>query len=256
MTTLQTKQSHKKEEVYPIPLNRLISRNNVGVDAEVRLVGYTMSCQLATGNDCSTVSLNVAHSGPWVREGLSADKFDQQFVEHTVRGKSCLFKKAVIPRSELEYLNPDTSDNYINLRVRDPCGVIPGVVIRIEFRAHLIRRTPQSTFDDPTGDAVDKYEDQDVSAGSSSGQPAPAPPAAVKHAPQVIAFVSGDITVKDTGSRFEYAADSSSGYRVAYTSPKQVVSGRFNLSTFPPPSGSALQTKYNSDGFDGTITEY
>lgn len=255
ITTLQTKQSHKKEEIYPIPLNKLISRNNVGVDAEVRLVGYSMSVQLATGNDCSTVSLNISHSGPWVRKGSSADTFDQQFVEHSVRGKSCLFKKPVIARSELEYLNPDTADNYIELRVRDPCGVIPGVVFKIEFRAHLIRRTPQSAFDDPSSNAIDRYEDQDVSTGTSSG--APSPPAAVKHAPQVITHIPfGNIhfdlspTVNSGTITYSHPGDSST-FVVAPTVPPQIISGKF---TYQASSGD-LQNVYNAAGFDGTITE-
>lgn len=249
--TLQTKQNHLREEIYPISLDQLVSRSNVGSDADIRLVGYTMSCQLATGNDCSTVSLNVAHSGPWVRRGDSvSDSFDQQFLEHTVAvsPKGCLFRKPLLGRSELAYLNPDTNSNFINLRVRDPCGVIPGVVIRIEFRAELIRPTPASTFTGGSQPATDRYEDQDVASGG------PTPPSAVKHAPALIRYGSD-----------EYVADSSpvniiqynhlgsnprSGkFTVTKTTPVQSVSGLFIA-----PGGSGQQTSFNSDGYDGTIT--
>lgn len=247
--TLQTKQSHKKEEIYPISLDQLISRANVGSDADVRLVGYTLSLQLATGNDCSTVSLNISHSGPWVRRGDSVtDSFDQQFFEHTVAvsPKGCLFRKPVLGRSELEYLNPDTIQNFLNIRIRDPCGVIPGVVIRIEFRAHLIRRTPATIFMNGRDDATDRYEDQDVASGG------PAPPGTIKHAPVAITTGGDARYIADpTGVDIVYRSTSSNSfYTVTKTNPLQALSGLFSyLSTSPP-----IQQQYNQDGYDGTIT--
>lgn len=247
--TLQTKQSHKKEELYPISLDQLISRANVGLDADVRLVGYTMSLQLATGNDCSTVSLNVSHSGPWVRRGDSpSDTFDQQFVEHTVAvsPKGCLFRKPVLGRSELEYLNPDTNSNFINIRVRDPCGVIPAVVIRIEFRAHLIRRTPATVFMNGGDPATDRYEDQDVSFGG------PSPPSAVKHAPALIGYSFRKYVADSSGSTILYTDPGGSTlheFTVTKTSPVQAVSGYYNVSDL-----SQMQADYNAAGYDGTIT--
>lgn len=251
--TLQTKQSHKKEEVYPISLNQLISRANVGSDADVRLVGYTLSLQLATGNDCSTVSLNVSHSGPWVRRGDStSDTFDQQFVEHTVAvsPKGCLFRKPVLGRSELEFLNPDTVSNFLNIRVRDPCGVIPGVVIRIEFRAHLIRRTPATVFMNGGDTASDRYEDQDVSSGG------PAPPAAVKHAPAVIRYSRAIFIADSSGTDIVYPEStgvSTTVFTVQKTNPTQSVSGIFDAPSSSTPS--ELQSEYNRAGYDGNITE-
>lgn len=249
--TLQLKQNHRKEEGYPISLDQLVSRANIGSDADIRLVGYTMSCQLATGNDCSTVSLNVAHSGPWVRRGdSSTDTFDQQFVEHTVSvsPKGCLFRKSLIGRSEREYLNPDTKDNFIVLRVRDPCGVIPGVVARIEFRAELIRPVPSSVFMHGDEAATDRYEDQDVSNG------APAPPSAVKHVPAVM-YLSGFVyTADSTGSSIRYDDTDSRHndyFDVTRTTPPQAVSGTFRPSSITNPD---LQREFTQAGYDGNIT--
>lgn len=257
--TLQTKQNHRKEELYPISLNQLISRANIGTDVDVRLVGYTMSCQLATGNDCSTVSLNCSHSGPWVRRGDSlSDSFDQQFYEHTiaVSPKGCLFRKSILGRSELEYLNPDVPANFINLRVRDPCGVIPGVVIRIEFRAHLIRPIPSSFFSGGSDPATDRYEDQDVSSGT------PAPPAAVKHAPALITGIgfSRRANLADAVSDpsvIQYKEDGSSSvhFTVTKTNPLQSISGIYRAPQGQP-SNPDIQTEYTKAGYDGTITAF
>lgn len=239
--------------MYPIALNTLISRSNVGSDADIRLIGYSLSCTLATGNDCSTVSINIGHAGPWVRRGDSAtDSFDQQFLEHTIRGKSCLFRKFLLGSSEKQYLNPDTSNNFLYLRIRDPCGVIPGVVVKLEFRAHLIRRTPSAFFANGDQDATDRYEDQDVTAGS---RPSPGPPSAVKHVPAVI-LVSTRSSIADddtSNSQFNYYQDGNTGGRpiftVSYTNPKQTIGAVFRY------SGSNLQSAFNAAGFDGTISE-
>lgn len=257
--TVQLKQAHKKEEVYPIPLGQLISRANVGQDADIRLIGYTMSVALATGNDCSTVSMNIGHEGPWIRRSDSTDTFNQVSTEHTVRGKSILFKKPLLAATEREYLNPDSSNNGLNsvdLRVRDPCGVIPGVVLKIEFRAHIIRRVPSTSFANADQPATDRYEDQDVSAGSS---PSPSPPAAVKHAPQTITHAtqfSGDKRYITDGlvhsGHFEYTTDDQYKvlkYLVSVTTPKQTVSGSYKFATDRPD-----QTAFNAAGFDGDIT--
>lgn len=253
--TLQTKQSHKKEEIYPIPLSKLINRSNGGMDADVRLTGYTISCVLATGNDCTTVSINIGHAGPWVRRGDSiTDSFDQQFVEHTFRGKSCLFRKFLIGTSERQFLNPDIATNFLYLRVRDPCGVIPGVVIKYEFRAFLVRSTPASFFANPGEDAVDRYEDQDVSTGS------PAPPSGVKHVPALIRenlgartnfLYLGEDDPSNSQWIFKEAANPRVTYMVAYTNPKQTLGAIFTIISQNP---SDLQLQYNTAGFDGTIS--
>lgn len=251
--TLQTKQNHLKEELYPLSLNKLISRVNIGSDVDVRLVGYTFSLTLATGNDCSTVSLNCSHSGPWVRRGDSVtDSFDQQFYEHTVAvsPKGCLFRKSILGRSELEYLNPDVANNFINLRVRDPCGVIPGVVIRYEFRAHLVRRVPESVFVNGNQQATDRYEDQDVSTGTSSGSPSP--PSAIKHAPAVITTPGSQVYIAEDSDPtvIEYVRMGFVGavYTVSKTTPPQAVSGIFRI------GNGDLQQQFNTAGYDGTIT--
>lgn len=259
--TVQLKQSHKKEEVYPIPLGQLISRANVGQDADIRIVGYTMSVALATGNDCSTVSMNIGHEGPWIRRSDSTDTFNQVSTEHSVRGKSILFKKPLLATTEREYLNPDSSTNGLNsvdLRVRDPCGVIPGVVLKVEFRAHIIRRVPSTTFANADENATDRYEDQDVSAGSS---PSPSPPAAVKHAPITIvhnSFSTGDHRYITDGivknGKFEYTTDDRYKvltYTIDVTNPVQTVSGSYKYTT-----DSLHQDHYNAAGFDGTITHH
>lgn len=257
ISTLQTKQSHNREEVYPIALKDLIDRSNVGSDVDVRLTGYTLSCSLATGNDCSTVSINVGHFGPWVRRGDSiSDTFDQQFIEHTIRGKSCLFRKFLIGTSERQYLNPDTATNFLYIRIRDPCGVIPGVVIKLEFRAFLMRRTPSAFFANASLAATDRYEDQDVSSGT---QPSPGPPSAVKHAPLVIRQVIGPNGVieyigADDPSNNQWVYTNSGGptaYTVSYSNPKQVIGAIFSH----PRGSSDLQSLYNTAGYDGTITE-
>lgn len=262
ITTLQLKQSHKKEEVYPLPLGQLISRANVGQDADIRLIGYTMSVALATGNDCSTVSMNLGHEGPWIRRSDSTDTFNQVSTEHTVRGKSLLFKKPLLATAEREYLNPDSATNGLNsidLRVRDPCGVIPGVVLKIEFHAHIIRRVPSTSFANSDDMATDRYEDQDVNSGSS---PAPKPPAAVKHAPLIIIHNSGSIlprtdryvtSGKPVNGELEYLTDgafASVYIRIDVTNPPQAVSGTYTYDTDRPD-----QTHYNAAGFDGTITK-
>lgn len=213
-----------------------------------------MSCVLATGNDCTTVSINIGHAGPWVRRGDSiTDSFDQQFVEHTIRGKSCLFRKFLIGTSERQYLNPDTGTNFIYLRIRDPCGVIPGVAIKYEFRAFLVRSTPASFFANPGDNAVDRYEDQDVSTG------APAPPAAVKHAPTIIESTNlggrrelyiGEDDPSNTQWTYTQQGFSSPGYHVQYTSPKQTFGAIFKAIR----NSRDLQNEFEAAGFDGTIT--
>lgn len=252
VTTLQLKQSHKKEEIYPLSLDKLISRANVGNDADIRLIGYTMSVTIATGNDCSTVSMNLGHEGPWIRRSDDTDNFNQVCIEHTVRGKSLLFKKKVLATSEREYINPDKILNSIDLRVRDPCGVIPGAVLRIEFRAHLIRRVPQTSFDNADQPATDRYEDQDVSGGSN---PSPSPPAAVKHAPAIIElgvdsyrdryYTDG---VERSGNFFYADKFGRDKYTVSVTNPPQAVSGRYKHNDHTIDSAD-----YNAAGFDGTL---
>lgn len=250
--TLQLKQSHKKEEVYPITLDKLISRDNVGQDADIRIVGYTMSVALATGNDCSTVSMNIGHDGPWIRRSDSADTFNQQCTEHTVRGKSILFRKKLLATTEREYLNPDSPDrgvNSVDLRVRDPCGVIPGVVAKIEFRAHIIRRVPSTHFANANQAATDRYEDQDVSSGSNPG---PTPPTTIKHVPASIKNERHTYHTngKAVGGFFSYTTfSSSSTYTVSVTNPEQAVSGSFTTTT----SAADLQGDFNSAGYDGNI---
>lgn len=256
--TLQTKQSHNKEEIYPIALKDLINRSNVGSDADIRLIGYSLSCSLATGNDCSTVSINIGHFGPWVRRGTSStDSFDQQFLEHTIRGKSCLFRKFLLGSSEKQYLNPDTADNFLYIRIRDPCGVIPGVVVKLEFRAHLIRRTPSAFFANASEAATDRYEDQDVSSGTN---PSPGPPSAVKYTPAVIThtptigptehYIGAD---DPSNSQWTYTFNGGSGspsFTVSYTNPKQTLGAIFTYTGNP----TDLQSRFNTAGFDGTIT--
>lgn len=252
VTTLQLKQSHKKEEIYPLSLDKLISRANVGNDADIRLIGYTMSVTIATGNDCSTVSMNLGHEGPWIRRSDDTDNFNQVCIEHTVRGKSLLFKKKVLATTEREYINPDKIVNSIDLRVRDPCGVIPGAVLRIEFRAHLIRRVPQTSFANADQPATDRYEDQDVSSGSN---PSPSPPSAVKHAPAILEMGTGltlDRYYTDAVEKngfFTYADKfGRDQYSVTVTNPPQAVSGRYKY-----PNSSVDSADYNSAGFDGTL---
>lgn len=255
--TVQLKNTHKKEEIYPLPLDQLVSRANVGSDADIRLIGYTMSIALATGNDCSTVSMNIGHEGPWIRRSTDTDTFNQQSIEHSVRGKSLLFKKPVLHASEREYVNPDTSANSIDLRVRDPCGVIPGVVLKIEFRAKIIRKAPQTTFSNPDELATDRYEDQDVNSG------APAPPATVKHVPIRIVVTSsspGNTIFNTDGvilsDQFTYTTTSSSRdtITVQKTDPTQSVSGQFTFAKTT--SASDLQREFNAQGYDGDISAF
>lgn len=259
ISTLQLKQAHKKEEVYPIALNTLIDRSNIGNDADIRLIGYTLSCALATGNDCSTVSINVGHAGPWVRRGDSiTDSFDQQFLEHTIRGKSCLFRKFLLGSSEKQFLNPDIATNFLYLRIRDPCGVIPGVVVKLEFRAHVIRRTPSAFFSNAADNAVDRYEDQDVSSGSN---PSPSPPSGIKYVPALIerTFPGSSPTLylgEDDAANNQWAyrvyrlPNTSPSYTVAYTNPKQTMGAIFKI----PDGTTDIQSLYDTSGFDGTIT--
>lgn len=252
--TVQLKQAHKKEEVYPLSLDKLISRANIGQDADIRMVGYTMSVALATGNDCSTVSMNLGHEGPWIRRSDDPDTFNQVCTEHTVRGKSILFKKKLLATSEREYINPDSKDNGVNtidLRVRDPCGVIPGVVLKIEFRAHIIRRVPATTFANADDAATDRYEDQDVSSGSS---PQPAPPAAVKHAPAQITYNHTGHTRRyhtdgtNQGGVLIYRTTDTHHFEVTVTDPPQAVSGSWTAHS------PVSQASFNAAGYDGDVS--
>lgn len=254
VTSIQLKQSHKKEEIYPISLDKLISRDNIGQDADIRLVGYSMSVALATGNDCSTVSMNIGHEGPWIRRSDDPDTFNQVCTEHTIRGKSILFKKKLLATTEREYINPDSNTNGVNtidLRVRDPCGVIPGVAARIEFRAHIIRRVPSTTFANADQPATDRYEDQDVNSGSN---PVPSPPTGIKHAPSQITYNSGGHPTRfhtdgtPSNGKLKYTASTGIHFfTVEVTNPPQAVSGTYQ--TDVPVS----QAFFEAAGYDGQL---
>lgn len=255
--TVTLKTRHNKEEIYPIPIKDIISRANVGNDADIHALGYTLSVSLATGNDLATVTANLGHSGPWVRRGQSAnDSFNQQSNEHDFkRSKSVIFK-VNLKNSEREYINPDTTDNFLNLRIRDPCGVVPGVTAKLECRFRLRRPTPSTTFLDAGTVASDLYEDQDVSTGTVQ------PPAALMDIPAVIkgegtfsktyTFTTSDTTSPFTYNKVESGTSNINSFTITAAGKINKV-GEFTAGDLQTSRESAIKAAYTADGFEGDL---
>lgn len=246
--SLSLKSVHKQQEIYPIDLRELIGRANVGPDAEIKMIGYTMRIQIATGNNVSTVSLSVGHSGPWVRPATSSDGFNQQFVDTSFNvNKELVFHKRLLRESERQYLNPDDGNNFLNLRVRDPCGVIPGATILIHFTCELIRPVIDVQFKNADKMAVDLYEDQDV---HTSGQPTPK-----QDVPKLI-------REPDRGANRLYRPDGivspityrANSFSQVYTITVAGVPNLVGEFVDDRPSSPSLQDRYTASGFAGTIT--
>lgn len=242
------KSVHKREEIYPINLKQLVSRANVGTDAQICLIGYIMRIQIATGNNCSTVSASIGHSGPWVRPPVQTDSFNQQFEDRTFNlNKEVTFKKRVLRTSERTTINPDNGNNFLNLRIRDPCGVIPGATILIDFRCEVTRPCIDTVLVGASDMATDLYEDQDVSTGS---QPTPR-----QDVPRIIRTNQNTAVFTTTSTASPYVYQESGGVFGTYTI---TVAGRANLvgsfkhdDTLP----GTLQEQYTGDGYAGNIVK-
>lgn len=242
------KSVHKQEELYPINLRDLISRANVGSDSQIKMIGYTMRIQIATGNNCSTVTASVGHSGPWVRPSSQTDNFNQQFTDMSFNlNKEVTFHKRLLRESERQTLNPDDGTNFLNLRIRDPCGVIPGATILIDFRCELIRSVIDVVLVNGSQPATDRYEDQDV---HTSGQPTPR-----QDVPRVIRDTRYPRAVwltTDTASPYSFSSPDIAGtYTITVAGTANLV-GEFTSDTRQPGS---LQEQYAADGFAGTISK-
>lgn len=255
-TTITLKRNHKRQEVYPVPLRDVVSRRNVGDDAQVRMIGYNLTLTIASGNSLETVLVSVGHSGPWTRPAAAQDGFNQQFTDRNFnKAKRMTFNRALLHESERQFLNPDLDQNYLNLRIRDPCGVIPGVTMVIRFRCHLIRPTIDTFYADGDAIATDRYEDQNVSTG------APSPPDTPLQLPKIIRHElshgsPSNFTTTNTQGDASYIYKHSLG-SYQYTivvDPKQKVN---LVGEFVVPSGtiSDLQRRYVDQGYDGTISQ-
>jgi hypothetical protein len=251
--TLTLKGVHKKREHYPLSLPQLFDTSAVGTDTDVRLLGYRIGIQAATGNDLATVSMNLGHSGPWTRRPANADRFNQQFTGKGLRNKSVTFVKT-LPQPEREAISPQVdADNYINLRVDDPCGVVPGVALKITVLFRMVRPNLPTAFDEADESATDRYADQDV---ASAG--APSPPGGLNDLP---------LSVHPINSPDPYnVVDDSTPGVVIYTSKNIGLSpGSYTVTTglgapnivgvFEPDQYSPddLQTQYASSGYEGSI---
>lgn len=247
--TLTLKTKHRKEELYPINLNQLISRQNVGPDAQIRLIGYICTLQIASGNQLDTVTANIGHFGPWVRPAFQSDTFNQQFFDKNFQSRKLTFSKPLVREAERQTLNPDDGSNYLNLRIRDPCGVIPGATILIYFKARLVRPKPDTIMLDPNAIATDKYSDQDIHTATA--------PAAAENIPAMITRPNG------RGSFFAYVRDPALGSYV-YTSPtgpgkytiaipnNPIMTGTFLNLDFSDPT--TLQDEYAQEQYQGKIS--
>lgn len=253
--TLDLKTSHLREEVYPIDLKDLISRANVGSDSDVRLVGYNCKLTFASGNKLSTVSVSLGHSGPWVRPSNSTDGYNQQFVDRFLgpEGEVSFHKRSLL-QSERQFNDPDIGGNYINFRIRDPCGVVPGVTVLINFTAFLTRRVIDTTFNGASELATDRYEDQDVSTGS------PSPPSQKSEVPQFI-FVREDIELynldENQPESFKEAkytsTDDPKRTAVIDTTPI-LFKDLSKTGSFQPKAIPGADREYQKSGYLGTIT--
>lgn len=247
--SLTLKTQHRQQEIYPIDLRELIGRANVGPDAQIRMIGYHMRIQIATGNNVSTVSVSVGHSGPWVRPATPSDNFNQQFVDTSFNSnKELTFHKRLLRESERQYLNPDDGNNFLNLRVRDPCGVIPGATILIHFTCDLIRPVIDVQFANADKMAVDLYEDQDV---HTSGQPTPR-----QDVPKLIRKPErrGDILYRPDGIVSPISYRSTQGVTDVYTITVAGVPNLVGEFVDDKPAPPSLQDRYTSSGFAGNIT--
>lgn len=246
--SLTLKSQHKQQEIYPINLANLIGRANVGPDAEVKLIGYTMRIQIATGNNCSTVSASIGHSGPWVRPAASSDNFNQQFTDMSFNlNKEVTFHKRLLRESERQYLNPDNGQNFLNLRIRDPCGVIPGATILIHFSCELIRSVIDVEFLNADKMASDLYEDQDV---HTSSQPTPK-----QDVPLIVRRVQsrGNDIFRANGivSPIVYSLN---GTTYKYTVTVAGIPNLIGEFADDQQSSAPIQDRYTADGFAGNIT--
>lgn len=247
--TLTLKANHRKEELYPVNLNKLISRQNVGPDAQIRLIGYLCSIQIASGNQLDTVTCNLGHFGPWVRPALQTDTFNQQFLDKKFKSRSVVFSKPLVREAERQYLNPDDGTNYLNIRIRDPCGVIPGATILIYFRAMLIRPKPDTILVDPNALAVDLYEDQDIHTATQ--------PKAKDAIPAMITAPNGrgsfDVYVRDPalGSHVYTSTTGPGKYTISIVENFVEVGTFLNLDQSDPTS---LQSEYAQEQYAGTIS--
>lgn len=240
------KSSHKREELYPINLSQLISRANVGTDAQIKLIGYVMKITIATGNDVSTVSASIGHSGPWVRPAVQSDNFNQQFTDMNFnKNREVTFRKRLLREAERQTLNPDDGNNFLNLRIRDPCGVIPGVTILIDFTAELIRPVIDVVLVNASQQATDLYEDQDV---HTSGQPTPR-----QDVPRLIRERSlNPFKTSSTSSPYVYSNDLFlNRYTITVAGSANLV-GQFQYDGSLP---GTLQEQYTGDGYAGNITK-
>lgn len=244
---LTLKSVHKQEELYPINLSQLISRANVGTDAQIRMIGYTMRIQIATGNNVSTVSASIGHFGPWVRPATQSDNFNQQFTDMNFNlNREVTFHKRLLRESERQTLNPDDGNNFLSLRIRDPCGVIPGATILIDFRCELIRPVIDVVLVNASQQATDLYEDQDV---HTSGQPTPR-----QDVPRVIRNKSQTSAVFKTtsvASPYVYNDAAFGTYTVTVAGSANLV-GEFTYDGRLPGS---LQEQYTGDGYAGNIVK-
>lgn len=241
------KSAHKQEELYPINVRDLISRANVGTDSQIKMIGYTMRIQIATGNNCSTVTASVGHSGPWVRPSTQTDNFNQQFTDMNFNiNKEVTFHKRLLREAERQTLDPDDGTNFLNLRIRDPCGVIPGATILVDFRCELIRSVIDVVLVNGDKQATDRYVDQDV---HTSGQPTPR-----QDVPRVIRDTSRPRDVwltSDTQSPYSYSNPNLTGvYTVTVAGTANLV-GEFTYDSHQP---GTLQNQYTVDGFAGNIS--
>lgn len=242
------KSDHKREEIYPINLKQLVSRANVGTDAQICLIGYIMRIQIATGNNCSTVSASIGHSGPWVRPPTQTDSFNQQFEDRTFNiNKEVTFKKRVLKLSERTTMNPDDGNNFLNLRIRDPCGVIPGATILVDFRCEVTRPCIDTVLLNASDKATDLYEDQDVSTGS---QPTPR-----QDVPRIIRLKQSPNALyktTDTASPYSFSDDIYPGVYTITVAGRANLVGTFQYDTTLP---GTLQEQYTGDGYAGNIVK-
>lgn len=252
-TTITLKRSHKKQENYPIPLRDVVSRRNVGDDAQVRMIGYNLTLTIASGNSLETVMVSVGHSGPWTRPAAAVDGFNQQFTDRSFnKDKRVTFNRTLLHESERQFLNPDLDQNFLDLRIRDPCGVIPGVTVLLRLRCHLVRPTIDTYYANGAEQAIDRYEDQDVSTG------APSPPNNPLQLPKVIKLqLTRPVARTEIFTTANVQGDTIYDYRHTGTSSYYAITVDPQMKTdlvgeFLIPSGD-LQTAYSADGYDGTI---
>ncbi len=247
--TLKTK--HNKQEIYPIPVSELISRINIGSDGDYFATGYNIRFTAATGNDISTVEFNIGHSGDWVSIGTPPqDTFNQQFTDKRPKGKTVVFNKRRLSQTERDFISPDFSNNFLNLRVRDRAGIMSGVLLTIRCVFNIVRKKPESEFKGADDPATDRYDDQDVDNGTTAGNPVVPSVPVQQDIPYHLLIGGAKFNTISKSSPYTYISiNSHYNYRVT-------VAGKVNIvGTFSSTSSSNLQTEYTAAGFEGNIVK-